>query len=73
MLGGFECVPDNNHKDFSCPKVVLHQPEYAGPCVQGGSKLYATENKITSTLAAHCDAVASIEMSASFTEELVLT
>ena len=41
MLGGLENVPENNNKGFGCPKVVLHQPEYAGPCVQGGSKLSA--------------------------------
>jgi hypothetical protein len=23
--------------DVSCAQVVLHQPEYAGPCVQGGA------------------------------------
>ena len=37
VLGGLENVPENNNKGFGCQKVVLHQPEYAGPCVQGGA------------------------------------
>ena len=41
LLGGLEKVPENNNKGFGCQMVVLHQPEYAGPCVQGGSKLSA--------------------------------
>ena len=46
MVGGLECVHDNHNKDVSCPKVVLHQPEYAGPWEQGGSLLSPNDKRI---------------------------
>ena len=39
------CCP-TSRKDVSCPKVVLHQPEYAGPWEQGGSLLSPNDKRI---------------------------